>query len=125
MKNSILFYIFVLIIIIILIILYLLFYNSSNKKIENFLIPYTRVFNYTGTIQTFTVPTGVTSVNIYCWGAGGGAGGNVGGRGGNGGFIKATLTIRVCILQQRHRCRTSSRYLVNIHRDQNQQGSIS
>jgi hypothetical protein len=98
MKNSILFYIFIVIIITIIIVLYLLYYKSNNKKIENFLIPYRNVFNYTGTIQTFTIPTGVTSVNIYCWGAGGGGSRNnegwgPNGYGGNGGFVSATLTI--------------------------------
>ena len=59
-----------------------------------------QIFTYTGTIQTFNIPSGVSSVNIYCWGAGGGnsmctqtAGSYIGSRGGNGGFVKATLAI--------------------------------
>lgn len=56
-----------------------------------------QVFSYTGAIQTFTIPAGVSSVNIYCWGAGGGSSraelNTPAIRGGNGGFIKATLEI--------------------------------
>ena len=51
-------------------------------------------FNYTGTIQTFNVPAGVSSINIYCWGAGGGSGStNNNQAGGDGGFVKATLNV--------------------------------
>lgn len=41
-------------------------------------------FSYTGNVQTFVVPSGVYSVRIKCWGAGGGCGFNSlsGGRGG-------------------------------------------
>ena len=48
------------------------------------------IFTYTGGTQTFTVPTGVTSVEIKAWGAGGG--GSLG-SGGSGGFVKATLPV--------------------------------
>jgi hypothetical protein len=34
--------------------------------------PFTQVFSYTGSNQTFTVPTGATSIVAYIWGAGGG-----------------------------------------------------
>ena len=56
------------------------------------------VFNYTGTIQIFNIPSGVSSINIYCWGAGGGntfvtSGIFIGAKAGNGGFVKATFTI--------------------------------
>jgi len=59
---------------------------------------YFTVFNYTGTIQIFNIPSGVSSINIYCWGAGGGntfltSGIFIGAKGGNGGFVKATFTI--------------------------------
>ncbi|KAI9549272.1 hypothetical protein GHT06_007213 [Daphnia sinensis] len=48
-------------------------------------------FNYTGSIQTWTVPAGVTYVFIEAFGAQGGSGGtNVGGRGG-----KITCTLPV------------------------------
>jgi hypothetical protein len=39
----------------------------------------TQVFTYTGSIQTYTVPAGVTSVVLYMWGAGGGTSQPVGG----------------------------------------------
>ncbi len=39
-------------------------------------------FNYTGSQQTWTVPGGVTSIGIECWGAEGGTGDVAGGRGG-------------------------------------------
>lgn len=56
------------------------------------------------TTQTFTtsgswtVPSGVTSVQVECWGAGGGGGGNNStsdgaGGGGGGGYSRATLTV--------------------------------
>ena len=57
-------------------------------------------FSYTGSDQTFTVPSGVSSFTAYMWGAGGGAGynyssGGGGGRhnvtGGSGGFTTGTV----------------------------------
>ena len=56
------------------------------------------IYNYTGTIQTFIVPVGVSSINIYCWGAGGGSSfyidtNSQGGYGGNGGFVSTTLNV--------------------------------
>ena len=55
-------------------------------------------FNFTGGIQTFTVPCGVDSVFIQTWGAQGGsgaAGGNsvAGGNGGNGGYAEGWLVV--------------------------------
>lgn len=50
----------------------------------------TQVFTYTGNTQNFTVPAGVTSVEIKAWGAGGGGSA---GSGGSGGFVKATLNV--------------------------------
>ena len=47
-------------------------------------------FTYTGSDQTFTVPTGVTSIQVTMWGAGGG--GSIG-RGGAGAYIKGTLSV--------------------------------
>ena len=32
-------------------------------------------FEYTGNVQTFTIPAGVTSILVQCWGADGGSGG--------------------------------------------------
>lgn len=55
----------------------------------------TQVFTYTGNTQTFTVPAGVTSLQIKAWGAGGGGSNafNDGGSGGSGAFITATLQV--------------------------------
>jgi hypothetical protein len=55
------------------------------------------VFNYTGSVQSYVVPAGVTSIMIKLWGAGGG-GGYYGGwiagfSGGAGGFTQGTLTV--------------------------------
>ena len=55
-------------------------------------------FNYTGAMQTFTVPAGVTSVTIGAYGAQGGSGaaGGSGATGGNGGLgASATGTLTV------------------------------
>ena len=56
-----------------------------------------QVFNYSGTIETFNIPLGVSLINVYCWGAGGGStkisSRNTSGIGGTGGFIKATLNV--------------------------------
>ena len=50
-----------------------------------------------GTKGVFTVPTGVTSVNIQAWGAGGGGGGHspagAAGDGGGGGYVEGTLAV--------------------------------
>ncbi len=50
----------------------------------------TLTFSYTGSTQNFTVPSGVTSVNVKIWGAGG-AGSD--GSGGSGAFLKGTLAV--------------------------------
>ncbi len=54
------------------------------------------VYDSAGT-STFTVPTGVNSVTVKSWGAGGGAGAggirNVGADGGGGGFVQGTLSV--------------------------------
>jgi len=55
--------------------------------------------NYNGAMQTFTVPAGVTSIEIETWGAqgaNGSQGGSVtcpGGTGGRGGYAKGTLAV--------------------------------
>lgn len=53
--------------------------------------PYThsRRFNYSGSVQNFTVPPGVTTVNARCWG-GGGYGIDTGG---GGGFATGDITV--------------------------------
>ena len=57
----------------------------------------TRTFIYTGAVQTFTVPAGVTSINIAAKGARGGTSGNdnaqCGQRGGLGGSASGALTV--------------------------------
>ena len=56
-------------------------------------------FNYTGGMQTYTVPAGVTSIQIECWGAQGGdsesctAGPNPQEDGGLGGFAIGNLSV--------------------------------
>jgi hypothetical protein len=49
-------------------------------------------FSYTGSVQTFTVPAGVTSINVDAKGAKGGNGVN-GGIGGNGGRVQGTIVV--------------------------------
>lgn len=54
-------------------------------------------FGATGADQTFVVPTGVTSLRVKLWGAGGSGGGanggNYVGNGGGGGFTDATIAV--------------------------------
>jgi hypothetical protein len=50
------------------------------------------IFTYTGADQSYTVPSGVTSVTISMWGAGG-AGGAAGGYGGGGAYVNGTLAV--------------------------------
>jgi len=58
----------------------------------------TEVFTYTGAVQQWTVPTGVTSIELHVVGAGGGGGlqgqgGSTGGTGGGGGYATGTLVV--------------------------------
>jgi len=54
----------------------------------------TQSFSYvSGTVQTFTVPTGVTSVTAYVWGAGGGNGSYSTFYGGAGGFASGSIAV--------------------------------
>lgn len=58
----------------------------------------TVVFTYTGAVQQWTVPTGVTSIALHLVGAGGGGslrdqGGSTGGTGGGGGYATGTLAV--------------------------------
>jgi len=52
-------------------------------------------YAYTGGSQTYTVPTGVTSIRIKAWGGGGGASANTGtfGSGGGAGFVQADVAV--------------------------------
>ena len=56
-----------------------------------------QTFSYTGAQQTFTVPSGVTSITIEMWGAQGGSGGfwssSYCGTGGKGGYSKGDLSV--------------------------------
>ena len=49
-----------------------------------------QTFNYTGSVQTWTVPAGVCSLTVECWGAQGWSGTN---QGGLGGYAKATFPV--------------------------------
>lgn len=49
-------------------------------------------FDFTGSIQSWVAPTGVTNVRVTVYGAGGGGGGGSL-RGGNGGYVQARLTV--------------------------------
>ena len=45
----------------------------------------TKIFDYTGTVQFFTIPAGTNTVDMYLWGgAGGGGGGDAAGPGRSG-----------------------------------------
>tara|TARA_Y100000114_G_scaffold150211_1_gene165444 strand:+ start:185 stop:2305 length:2121 start_codon:yes stop_codon:yes gene_type:complete len=51
-----------------------------------------RAYNYTGSVQTWTKPTGLTAVTAIIWGAGGGGGGDTSGDGGgSGGYSQAII----------------------------------
>lgn len=68
-----------------------LFFVSLSVHAQNVL-----TYNYTGATQTFTVPCGVTSLNIKAWGAGGSGGGQdtyAGAIGGGGAYITSTITV--------------------------------
>ena len=49
------------------------------------------VFQYTGALQTYTIPAGIYSLNVSMWGAGGGGGGTL--TGGAGAYISGTLAV--------------------------------
>jgi len=53
----------------------------------------TQPFTYTGANQTFTVPTGVTSITISMWGAGGAGSGSSAGSGGSGAYVSGTMSV--------------------------------
>ena len=58
-------------------------------------LSFSTVYSYTGNHQTWTVPGGITSVQVAVWGAGGAgatSGGNLG-RGGGGGFAGGALSV--------------------------------
>jgi len=52
-----------------------------------------QTFSYTGSQQTFTVPTGVTSITVKAWGGGGGGGGQSSSApGGGGAYASSVIT---------------------------------
>jgi hypothetical protein len=51
------------------------------------------VFNHTGALQTYTVPDGVTTLNLRMWGAAGGSGDHGTSSGGAGAYINGNLTV--------------------------------
>ena len=56
--------------------------------------PTAHAFTYTGSDQTWTKPSGVTSLTAYVWSAGGSGGGGSSGRsGGSGGYAKAVINV--------------------------------
>jgi len=61
------------------------------------LTAYVTTLTYTGSIRTFAVPAGVTSVRLYMWGAGGGTASAVGGfvnySGGAGAMVQGVYTV--------------------------------
>jgi len=53
-------------------------------------------FNYTGSTQSYTIPSGVTNIKIECWGAEGGSGigfDGIEGKGGLGGYMSGDVTV--------------------------------
>lgn len=50
-------------------------------------------FTYTGALQSFTVPAGVTAITVEAWGAAGGGGHGAGVRGGAGGYVTGTFAV--------------------------------
>lgn len=64
---------------------------------NNLFAQITDTYSYTGSTQTFTVPTGVTSVSVKVWGAGGAGslytGAGYAGSGGSGALVKGTIAV--------------------------------
>jgi PKD repeat protein len=65
--------------------------NSSTTQQINIIAPTTVTFNYTGSQQVFTVPSGVTNLTIEVWGASGCNHGSF--VGGKGGYAKGDLVV--------------------------------
>ena len=53
----------------------------------------TVVKSYTGANQTFTVPSGLSTLTFKAWGAGGGSGGDGNANGGGGGFVQEDISV--------------------------------
>ena len=72
--------------------------QEGNDVANSVLIPRRRLtptgpetFSYTGSIQTYTVPNGVTLLKVKCWGGAGGAG--TSGNGGAGGYAGGDVSV--------------------------------
>ena len=66
--------------------------SLANSKFSLTPLPsYILKYTYTGSNQSFIVPSGITSVNVYMWGAGGGGG--LSGGGGAGCYVQGVLTV--------------------------------
>lgn len=55
-----------------------------------------QAFTYTGSLQSFVVPVGISAITVKTWGAGGGGGGSdgrLGGSGGGGAYATSTLAV--------------------------------
>jgi hypothetical protein len=69
---------------------------SRTIPIASFLTNYpltAQTFQYTGSLQTFTVPSGITSLSVSVWGAGGGYNGYYGAGAGAGSYLRGTLAV--------------------------------
>jgi len=72
--------------------------NNSNRTFSiTIKAPVKQIFSYTGSVATFTVPSGITSIGAKVWGAGGGGGTpqdwGFGSDGGGGGFASGEITV--------------------------------
>lgn len=65
--------------------------DLNNGRGKNNLNDTSAVYNYTGASDSWTVPSGVTSITVKIWGGGGG-GGHLG-SGGTAAFVQATLNV--------------------------------
>jgi len=52
-----------------------------------------RIFNYTGAVELFTVPSDVTTIVVKLWGGAGGGNSEIGVGGGGGGYATCNLTV--------------------------------
>jgi hypothetical protein len=69
--------------------------SNSSLTLVNTQVGGITTFTYTGLLQTYTVPLGISNINVYLWGAGGrGPGGNNNAAiGGSGAFVTGVLSV--------------------------------
>ena len=65
--------------------------SARGFKSDKQLIEFIDTYNYTGTSQSFNIPSGVTEVEAYVFGPGGGAEGDTNTKGGAGGYSVGTI----------------------------------